>query len=379
MEIVKIDPKEFGMEETKAADISAQFKPMLDKMVELETEYNEVIKLPRSDPKTAATAKALRLKYVKVRTGTADIHKEQKAFYLSAGRFIDGWKNAQLFASEGIEKSLEEIERYAENLEKERIAKLQEERTVLLAPYQVENLGHLNLGVMDEQVFNNFLEGTKVSFERKQEAERLTKEAEEKRIADEKAEQERIRLENIELKKEQDRIAEEIKQKELIRSSRQKELQMYLILIRDYNGMLEMDEEAYQKELSEIKIGWDQHCAFEREKAENLEKERKAAEDEKNRLWAENEKKLKEERLEREKLEKELQNKKDAEAKAESDRLSAIETELSKGDKEKFESLLSEIESIKSKYQFKSKKHQSLQNQVNLLIDKIIAFANPKL
>ena len=45
-EIVKLNPSEFGIEDSKAADIAAQFKPMLDKMVELENEYNEVIALP---------------------------------------------------------------------------------------------------------------------------------------------------------------------------------------------------------------------------------------------------------------------------------------------------------------------------------------------
>lgn len=194
-----VNPKDFGLEETKAADISAQFKPMLDKMVELEAEYNQVIGLPVDE--AAAPAKTLRLKYVKVRTGTEKIHKEQKAFYLLAGRFVDGWKNAQLFASEGIEKKLQEIEDYAANKEKERKAALQAERAELLAPYEVDG-STLDLGSMTEQVWDNFLTGSRTNYEARKEAERI---AEETRLAEIEAEKARIeaqRVENERLKKE---------------------------------------------------------------------------------------------------------------------------------------------------------------------------------
>ena len=103
--LVKIDASEFGIEESKAKQIQEQFQPMLDKMVNLEKQANEVFKLPIET--ASVKAKEVRLQYVKVRTGTAEIHKEQKAFYLQAGRFVDGWKNAQLFASQGIDPQLD--------------------------------------------------------------------------------------------------------------------------------------------------------------------------------------------------------------------------------------------------------------------------------
>lgn len=206
-EIVKLDPKEYGLEESKAADIRAQFQPMLDKMVELEKEYNEVIALPIEN--AAPQAKALRLKYVKVRTGTEKIHKEQKAFYLMAGRFVDGWKNAQLFASDGIEKKLESIEQYAATKEKERIAALQAERELLLAPYGVENANMLQLGQMTGEVFNNFLLGTKTAYDQRVEAEKV---AEEQRLA--AIEAERVRLE--EQAKENERLKQEAEERERV-------------------------------------------------------------------------------------------------------------------------------------------------------------------
>jgi hypothetical protein len=175
--LISLKAEDFGIEETRAKQIADQFKPMLTLMEELEVEYNEVIKLPVEEFMTSKRAKELRLRYVKVRTGTAAIHKQQKDFYLQAGRYIDGWKNAQLFASQGIEDKLESIEKYAENKEKERIAKVQAEREALLAPYGLQNLETLNLGAMNDDVWNNFLTGTKTTHDQKVQAEKKAEEA----------------------------------------------------------------------------------------------------------------------------------------------------------------------------------------------------------
>ena len=122
-EIVKIDHKEYGLEESKATQIAAQFQPMLEKMQELEIEFNAVICMD-SGPEKVAAAKECRMKYVKVRTGTAEIHKGQKAFYLAGGRYVDGWKNAQIFASQGNEDKLSEIEHEAARIEAAKIEDL---------------------------------------------------------------------------------------------------------------------------------------------------------------------------------------------------------------------------------------------------------------
>jgi len=222
-EIVKINPADYGLEESKAREIEALFTPMLAKMTELEKEYNDVIAL-KITPETALKAKELRLKYVKVRTGTAEIHKGAKAFYLAGGRFVDGWKNAQLFASEGIEAKLMDIEKHQENQEKERIQKLHDSRLALLRPYIEDDImAAAGIGRMDEDVWKNYLLGVKVAFEQRKEAERK---AEEDRIAAEKAEaaeRERIRLDNIRLQKEAEEREKQISaEREKVRKEQEK-------------------------------------------------------------------------------------------------------------------------------------------------------------
>jgi len=198
-EIVKINASDYGLEETKAQEIKAMFVPMLNKMDELEVQYNDILKRP-IDPETCQMASDLRKSYVKTRTGTDEIHKKLKAFYLNGGRFVDAFKNAQLFASGEKEKTLKAIEDHFENQEKERLEKLRTDRVELLKPYtEIEPLA---LGHMEQAVFDNLLIGFKDAYEKRIAAE---KKAEEDRLAaieSERVRQENIRLENERLKKE---------------------------------------------------------------------------------------------------------------------------------------------------------------------------------
>jgi colicin import membrane protein len=296
-EIVTVGPKQFGLEESKAADIAAQFKPMLDKMVELETEYNEVIAMPIET--AAPAAKALRLKYVKVRTGTDKIHKEQKAFYLAAGRFVDGWKNAQLFAAQGIEAKLEEIENHAANLEKQRIAALQAERELALQPYEVENVQQLSLGSMATQVWENFLSGTVANYNARKEAERV---AEEQRLAAIEAEKQRIEEQRIE----NERLKAEAEERERILAEERAAAEKQRIEAEEKLAA----ERAEAARLAKIEA--DKQAAKIAEiEAENKRVREKAAAE------------LKAQQEAAAKLAAELQAKKDAEAKAEADRIAA--------------------------------------------------------
>lgn len=291
MELVKINPKEFGIEESKAKEISAQFKPMLDKMVELEDDYNKILKLSIDDVETSEKAKELRLKYVKVRTGTALIHKEQKAFYLQAGRFVDGWKNAQLFASQGIEKRLSDIENFHANLEIERVKKLNKERTELISKY-IEDFELINFGTMQEDVWDAYYSTKKTAYEDRIKAEAL---AEKKRIAEQKRiEQERIAKEKKE-REERERLQKENKRLE-------KERLEQIVKEKKDAEKREKEEEARHEKarldhLSQVK-------------KERLEEERHQAV-------------LKKERDEKERLELELKTKKNAEEKLERERIVA--------------------------------------------------------
>lgn len=186
-----VDPKEYGLEVEKATKINESFLPKLAERDGLVKVYENILTKEISKD-VCEEASTLRKKLVKVRTGIAEIHKVEKAFYLASGRYVDALKNKHTLPIEQMEEKLAEVEKYYENIEKERIAKLQKEREGMLLVYEVENVSALNLGVMSDDIWNGFLTGTKTNFEAKIEAERK---AEEDRIEAERlAEIERTRV-----------------------------------------------------------------------------------------------------------------------------------------------------------------------------------------
>jgi hypothetical protein len=168
-EIAKLDPKEFGLEESNVQTIEQAFQPKIIERDALVPAYEELIK-KEITPELCQEFKAMRLKLVKVRTGIAEIHKTQKAYFLAAGRFVDAWKNKETAPIEQMEEKLKEGEEYFERLEAKRIADLEAERTALLEPYT--DIIPQSLGLLSEEAFTTYLTGAKVAHEARIEAEK---------------------------------------------------------------------------------------------------------------------------------------------------------------------------------------------------------------
>lgn len=82
--------------------------------------------------------------------------------------------------------------------------------------------------------------------------------------------------------------------------------------------------------------------------------------------------KLKTERDERERVQKELEAKAEAERKAKEAEEARIQSELNKGDAAKVKDLIHDLETLKTKYSFKSAKNKKMYADVSVLIDKVI-------
>ena len=200
--IVKIDAQEYGLQAHEAKQVESAFVPMIELMTQYEDRYNEIIVMP-IEPSTIAAARELRLKYVKVRTGSADIHKTAKAFYLAGSRFVDGWKNALTFAVTGKEEKLEAIEKHFENIEKQRRAELKANRIEILRAV-CESPEVQPIDNMTEQQFSDFVAGMKLAKEQREASERAAEEARLAEIEEQKkirAENERLRIERSEIER----------------------------------------------------------------------------------------------------------------------------------------------------------------------------------
>jgi hypothetical protein len=181
-QLVLVDAKEFGIEESKALQVTQAFTTELAELALLDVQFNE-ISVQEITPELVKLAKELRLKYVKKRTTIAKIHKSEKEFYLATSKFIDALKNKATAPIEIKEEKLQSVELHFENLEKERIKKLLIERAELLQPFNLDLTG-IDLANMQNDVFDAYFAMVEKKHFEKIEAE---KQAELERI-----EQERI-------------------------------------------------------------------------------------------------------------------------------------------------------------------------------------------
>ena len=267
-EITKVDPKEFGIEEQTALNLTTGLKPFIDERSILIEEFERVKEFPVTK-ENLSVFRELRLKFRDNRTkGINKWHEATKQVPLRMGQLIDAIKRSENQINETHEEFLERAEKHFENLEKERINNLRLERFEKIKPFtEIEPAG---LAEMSDEVFEAFESGLKAKHEAKIQAE---KEAEEKRLSEAKAEAERLEDQRLE------------------------------------NERLKAEAEAREKEI-----------AKERAKAEA---EKKAAEEKAKKEREEVEAKLKAEAEARLKAEKELEAKKQAEAKIEAERVEA--------------------------------------------------------
>ena len=325
--------------ETKVILHSAfiQFYKQIDEIKEM---ANDLIVTNETQTDLMAKAGEIRKKLVKVRTQGVDAkHKELKADSLAYTKALDEIKRTVTLEINTLEDFYREQETFKERKEAERLEQRKQERIILLAPYEVDTQ-FMDLSRMPEEQFQKLLNDSRLAHEgRIAEAKRL----EEERIERERLEQEerdRVRLENERLRKE----AEEREAK--MRKEREK---------AEAKLKSEREKAEMERKAAEAKA-----------KAERDEIERKAKED---REKAE---------AERKRLEDELKAKEREEQEAKDKAAAEEEARLSMGDKDKYQELISEIDSIKTKYTFKSKKNQKNFADVVNLLDKVVSFAKSK-
>lgn len=309
--------------ESKAKKIQETFEPMVVMLNEFEEKYNEVI--TESQKKVTKgliqKAKRLRLDVAKVRVETGKLKDKQKEYIKLEDKAIMGVHNIIVWAVKEKEDNLKKIEDYFEIQEQIRLQKLQEERVNLLLPY-FEDARDKNLSIMDEDVFQAFLEQKKKDFE--------------------KTEEQRKEFEKIKDENEKLRLIEKQKQDKL--NERAKLLQPYIVFIRDYNTMINLPDNEFEQKLAETKKGAELQWEFDR-------KERQRVAD----------------------LEAKLKEKERAEQLQEEAKQKRLQDELNKGDEDKLNDLVSELKSLKTKYNFTSDKNKKMYVEFGILINKVVS------
>ena len=358
-EITKVEPTEFGLDKKTSDSITKSLDVIIKERDLLQTAFDDVIELEITD-ENLPTFKSLRLDIVKNRTqGIVKWHTTNKQYFLRGGQFVDAIKNKEIAVNEGMESRLKKAETHFENIEKERIAKIEKEREIELAKYGVENPELYHLGSMNLDIWTNFLAGKKAGFEKAQQEE---KEALEKQIADEKMEV----LHNERLEK--------------------------IIPLSYYKNT--NDSPPNFRTATDDEFNYYYTTLVGRKRADDIERKKQADENERLRKQTENDAKEKElvkkkadEKLAKEKeiADAKIQKEKEAKEKAEKElaqikadddekerlRLANIEAELKKGDAEKIKDLINDLNALKTKYKFESTSNKMKYQGVGSLIDKV--------
>ena len=272
----------FGIEPIKANEMVSGLQTTILEREVLKNAYVDVIEL-EINTANLPIFKELRLKLVKNRTSIESWHKNNKAFYLAGGRFVDAIKNKEIEINKELESKLLEAEKFFENQEKEKVRVLNEQRIEKLKPF-IEDITGLDFTAFSDEDFDDYVLGKKTKFKN---------EAKAKKEAEEKAESER--LAEIERQK-----AIEIENAKLKLEAEEKEL-------------------AIQKERAEFEA---------KQKAIQDEADKKAREEK-----AKQDAILKAEQEAKAKIEAELQSKKDAEIKAENERIAKEKADKLEADK----------------------------------------------
>lgn len=263
--------KENKLEDAKVKDLLSSFaEPFQHAQAALEQAKG--IKVTSEDQVAEMEeARHARLELKDIRVGVEHTRKELKEQSLREGKAIDGMANIIKAMIVPAEEYLEKQEKFAENLAKERHARVTAERLNTLLQY-TDTPSLYSYEDMKPDVFDKLVSDLKNAKEAREKAE---KKAELERIAKEKAEkeeQERIRLENAKLKAEAEAkekaLAEERAKAEAERKAVEAEAQKKQA---ELEAKLEAERKAREKSAQE-------------EAAKKAEAERKlAAEEEKKR------------------------------------------------------------------------------------------------
>jgi hypothetical protein len=302
-----------------------RFTPFLDQAREWSERATALVVTDISQTREMKMAREARLALREIRINADKLRKQLKEDSLRYGRAVQGVYNVIEANIAPIEKHLEAQEKFREIYEMNQREALRLEREALVQDVRGYMISNINLGEITEEDFQRLWTGAKLQ---RDAAEQAARKAEEERVARAQAEaqeRERLRQENERLKAE-----------------------------------AEAREKARREELDRLEM--EQRAANIKAAQERLEAERKVAE----------------ERQARERAENELRAKQEAEARAEAERQAALEAELSMGDKAKVQSLIADLRSLQTKYEFRSKKYKTLYIAVTELIEKIIVYITSK-
>jgi hypothetical protein len=158
-----------------AESIASSFVPFMGEV----QEQIELLKpLEMGNPEHVEIARRVSIDLGRIRSRKDTVKKEQKDYYLKVGRFIDALSNTVEGMITLTQDEAKEHAKYFENLEKQRIEKLKQDRIELISPYMESQ--PVGLELINEETFQIMLAGAKKAFEDRIKAKKIAEEQREK-------------------------------------------------------------------------------------------------------------------------------------------------------------------------------------------------------
>ncbi len=278
-----------NIELSEAEKIKQSYLPYFEEMAKIKEEAKK-INFENPSLLDEKIARDLRLRTVKIRTGSEGVKEERKKGYQLRANVEQAAWNLIKTTCMLDEEIFVQVEKKREIAEKARIAALQTERNLEAAKFGVD-VSLMNLGAMADDVWNTTILGFQLAYEKKIADEKAVEEA---RIAKEAAdaiERKRIEDENAQLKAEADAKEKELEaERAKVAAEKKAADDLAAKLKADADALLQKEREeaaaklkAQQdsdaKEAARIKAEADKVLEEERKKTAALEAKVKADEE----------------------------------------------------------------------------------------------------
>lgn len=266
-----------GLTIEEGETIKKSYQPFIEQLADVQEQAKKIdFENPAEIDETIA--RELRLKTVKIRTGSEKLKEDRKRGYILRGNLEQAAYNLIAASCKVTEDALVNVEKAREIAAARIKESLKLERSEKLAQY-VENVAIFPLGEMSQADFDTLYIGAKAQHEAKIEAEKKAEADRLAKIEADRIEQERIKAENEKLQAELKELEErEIKvQQEAYR--REKVVRLALEKTKKEAADLKAAEEKRLKELADAEI------AEAKARAAEFKRLAKAPEKEKLQRW----------------------------------------------------------------------------------------------
>lgn len=408
------EAKKYGLEVQNVLGIKEAFQVVSVDLSAIIPIYDEIIKSDITDELCERAGK-LSTKMSKVNALLNKTHKAKKALALAEGRYCDQLKNVAAIKIQAMQSKLKELKDYRANQLKKEQEKLQIDRSAELEKYEVDPIPG-NLGEMLDNVWDAYLTGCIKNYEDAKELGRISKldTARREILAPYSEFMQDVFIDNYgsmsddnfnkllnsvrfkredhdkKLREEEERKEAERLEKEKIAKTkrfREASLKPYSQFIPEEHpdfGELDISEwEDFFQEMKNAKEDFDKKqeaLRIENDRLKREDEQKEKAHQEKLRLEREEQAKkqaiideqLAREKAENDRLKKAEQDRQLAEQRAIEEAEQARQAELNKSDATKIKDYVNDLEALKTKYTFKSKKNQAKCEYISNLLDTAI-------